>query len=34
MPTENQVANRLTKALLKDKFVAFRNALRLKTYKY
>jgi hypothetical protein len=34
IPTKKQVANGLTKALLKDKFIAFRNALRLRMYKY
>ena len=34
IPTEKQVADGLTKALLKDKFIAFRNALGLKTHEY
>jgi hypothetical protein len=34
IPTEKQVADGLTKALLKNKFIAFKNALGLKMYKY
>ena len=31
---EKQVVNKLTKALLKDKFIAFKNILGLRIYKY
>jgi hypothetical protein len=34
IPTKKQVADGLTKALLKDKFVAFRNILGLRIYEY
>ena len=32
--TEKQVADRLIQALLKDKFIAFRDVLGLKIHKY